>query len=607
METDPFNRSRYEASADNETDDDSSSSSKKKKKARQSAEASAEADKAVGKRKEEAGDKTGESANAETLWQRLIRQTAEKTEKAEKSPETDAVATGRTSETETAQTPEADEGHEVPLEALSPEEQTAVLAQYIEGRQAELAQEQDEAMEANDPTAAAENMADMALLEATLEQLRNRDPEQPLEEPLQIAYENVRQRLAMPEEMSVAEAELTPLSAAVMPNVPPRPQSRPAESLNDDTPTEGPPSPLPPVVVAWHNSQEMPAESEIFRRQAPPAESAHVGAPAVPGETAVPKTVIVENAPNRTGSALLLGGVVGYLVGRRRGRIKTEKRLKTVEKKLTAEVGVLQRQIVQKEQQIRHTARTAYSEKQRIITPESPPTMRINRPEIATDNREPNAAVAERVPRRERLGLGLVTLRAAESAPGLAVLAPEKKSKKGPTEEAGKRTERLRDVSAEKPAKRSEMMDRAELLEAGAAIAVGATNLRRVFETHLISEQGLRRLVHEHERGGDVRAALRQELVEKEKSYERDPHLRNRSRTAMGSMAASAVVRANIDKPAVDADVAQPSSATQPKTIHKGSALSSTKPSQSAAVAGGVALVVIIAILLYLLFTGRSL
>lgn len=72
------------------------------------------------------------------------------------------------------------------------------------------------------------------------------------------------------------------------------------------------------------------------------------------------------------------------------------------------------------------------------------------------------------------------------------------------------------------------MMPRAEVVKAADEIVVGAATMRQVFETNLISERGLRRIVAEYRRGGDVRAILAEELMIKEMGYERDPRVRDR-------------------------------------------------------------------------------
>jgi hypothetical protein len=68
---------------------------------------------------------------------------------------------------------------------------------------------------------------------------------------------------------------------------------------------------------------------------------------------------------------------------------------------------------------------------------------------------------------------------------------------------------------------------REELLNISSRIAVEGTTLRQAYETHLIGENALRRLIVEHIQGGDVRVLLRKEMMEHEIDFERDPHLRD--------------------------------------------------------------------------------
>ena len=75
--------------------------------------------------------------------------------------------------------------------------------------------------------------------------------------------------------------------------------------------------------------------------------------------------------------------------------------------------------------------------------------------------------------------------------------------------------------------KHVDTLSRGELMELGAKIEVNGSNLRHIYETHLIGERGLRRLIAEHLRGGDLTAALRREVMEHEIDFERDPMMRD--------------------------------------------------------------------------------
>ncbi len=70
-------------------------------------------------------------------------------------------------------------------------------------------------------------------------------------------------------------------------------------------------------------------------------------------------------------------------------------------------------------------------------------------------------------------------------------------------------------------------MSRVELLSLSETIMVNGSSLRQIFESHLIGEHGLRRLIAEYARGGDLKKALRQEVIEREIDFERDPAMRD--------------------------------------------------------------------------------
>lgn len=75
--------------------------------------------------------------------------------------------------------------------------------------------------------------------------------------------------------------------------------------------------------------------------------------------------------------------------------------------------------------------------------------------------------------------------------------------------------------------KRVDTLSRAELFSLAETIIIDGSSLRQIYETHLVGERGLRRLVAEHLRGGDLKKALRSEIIEREIDFERDPDLRD--------------------------------------------------------------------------------
>jgi hypothetical protein len=73
-----------------------------------------------------------------------------------------------------------------------------------------------------------------------------------------------------------------------------------------------------------------------------------------------------------------------------------------------------------------------------------------------------------------------------------------------------------------------ETISREDMLELAGKIETEGSNLRQMYETHLIGEKALRRLIAEHLKGGNLQEAVRKEMVEHEIDFERDPQMRDK-------------------------------------------------------------------------------
>lgn len=225
------------------------------------------------------------------------------------------------------------------------------------------------------------------------------------------------------------------------------------------------------------------------------------------------------------------GAVVGYLLGRRRGRVNAEKKLLPVKKKLEKQVEEVQEDIAAKELQIQKMAREAREHEKR----EHGPNLQAQRrreeqlrkqPEetrpAAQSSVEASRSVAPEAnqlhgkkPPSEKIGHVLVAANIAPESPRQAAqLEQHKESKKAIPKTLGAHE------------KRAATMSRNELLRLSEEITVDNTTLRHIYDTHLVSESGLRRIVHEHMRGGDIKKMLQREILEHEAIFERDPYLR---------------------------------------------------------------------------------
>lgn len=270
------------------------------------------------------------------------------------------------------------------------------------------------------------------------------------------------------------------------------------EAIEDEA-ADGQPNELPvdePLALnaAAHRPDtiiRLPQESELWHQ---PLAQTSAAAPAeLPSMVSRREAAHYERQAQSRG--LLVGGVVGYLLGRRRGRIKTEKRLKSVESKLTQQVSQIEARLGEKEVAIRQLARQRPVEARSLAKPQN--TAMEAAPAVSRSQLERTAAVPAS---HSEKGAERITRAVPEAPlrPGLEAAQPT-----------------------------VETMNKSELLTFAATITVGETNLRRVYEAQLVDERGLRRLIREQQAGHDLRRALAREFLVKELKFERDPTLQD--------------------------------------------------------------------------------
>ncbi len=72
-----------------------------------------------------------------------------------------------------------------------------------------------------------------------------------------------------------------------------------------------------------------------------------------------------------------------------------------------------------------------------------------------------------------------------------------------------------------------ETMNRVDLIALAEHVEIEGTTLRRIFETKLIGENAVRRIMKEYLKNGDLNKLLKQEILEHEMDFERDPAIRD--------------------------------------------------------------------------------
>lgn len=324
-------------------------------------------------------------------------------------------------------------------EHLDDEETQHIVAEYIDSRVEDIAEKRKETPEA-DPEAIASLDANAALLENLREanQEGKIDSDEDLDEVLATTVEELEVS-AVPEIIAEEEDE--------EPVIPPPP----ARSVPPMPPMGVPPSPdLSPIP--------------------PPAE----------------KVTYVENRKKQAAN-LLVGGAVGYLIGRRRGRIKTERRLIPIQEKLEKEVKDLHGKIAEREEKIR----TIAAEKIRT----TPETERKNIVEKLETAPEPEIVKTPEVVESSKLEK-LVK----------AIIPPVERAPQKPES---------------KEIKRAEELALPELLAVAKRMEFQGITVDQLYERGQIDSLGLRRAVSEYLAGRRFETAL----IENLRRYDSPEHL----------------------------------------------------------------------------------
>jgi len=186
---------------------------------------------------------------------------------------------------------------------------------------------------------------------------------------------------------------------------------------------------------------------------------------------------------------LLVGGLVGYFIGRHRGRIKTEERLLPIQQKLEKEVRGLHEAITRKEAEVRAIAAKKFEaastaetlsrhEKIERLKSQPLPTTRFENPELLISNKQ-------KVPER------------------IASFVIEKSTKP--------ETAPLRNI---------EQMSIPELLEVAEQVRVENVSLRTMYERGILDQNSLRQAIKEHLRGNRIERLMPELLIGNERRQE---------------------------------------------------------------------------------------
>jgi hypothetical protein len=388
---------------------------------------------------------------------------------------------------------------EANVEELSDDELQHVAEQIIDARSEEL----DEELQETPPDDQAKVRANAAFIN----NLKQASAEQPLDDELidQVADQtqaefNLGDTAEAPES---DEPHASEESIAEQPDAEAPPFTAEAETPDTDTdPTDpyqqaasgsaAPPPPPPPSGRGTPPPQPPPMPGFGADFAPPPPNFVPPTPNAAPAGPNAQRLSPEQNNRYKRRSDLLVGGIVGYLIGRRRGRINTEARLMPVQKNLERQVTDLREKIMYREAKIRTlvaTERTAVQAE--AVRPVVPPAETA--PDRPTPERPGDASV------EAPIAPVIPEVSAAEKPPeqapdGLIVIPHEETTAPASRYEAA-------EVAQPSPAETIATMPEVELLAIAATIEVAGQTAKSLYEQGRLTKNELRMVAEEYVKG----------------------------------------------------------------------------------------------------------
>jgi predicted RNase H-like HicB family nuclease len=365
---------------------------------------------------------------------------------------------------------------------------------------------------------ATETQADLDLIDAIVEKID--DPDKEVGPAVEEAYNELMEAIEADTEAEIEDGrpETEESEDAVIPDTDPE-SNQSAGTTPMPSPTSGrssgsggssstPPPAGPPT----------PPTPPPGRPPVPPIPPVGaVPAPPTPNFNAMPTSSSPESTDDdrrRVAGKMLVAGAVGYMIGRRGGRKRTEAKLGPVIKEHESSIKNLEKDVEGKELQIRQAAKEGYAtEKPPVQSSEAMPTPTLERPKDDSEKTQ----IEDRRSETEK-----------------ALNQPEKPQADKLRTVQETQTHLKEDVSTEAFAKaekkiqpRIEQVSTPDLLRIAEKITILNTTIRKLYETNQIDRRGLEEIVKEHLKGHDIGPVLDKRLLGKEAILDRSHEYRH--------------------------------------------------------------------------------
>lgn len=459
-----------------------------------------------------------EKVTLKRLFEDKPEKDVEKTKSENEANDKPETETDEPTAIETEQKPERSEISEQEIDVAVSE----IMQEHIEERLATLSGTADNATEGSVAKAQAE--ASKELLEAVDERLKS--GEQAFNPVVEAEFQRLKDEALTKLSEQEGDEELAPDNveadsvqpislSELSPETPKQTIAKP--SLSKATPTPSPALSSPAVPSASSSQPSSPLSGGTNVSGSGGSSSGGNGNFSPPvgtaENTAGSRSEDQEKQKERSkrSQAFVAGGVLGYMVGRRGGRKRTEAKLNPKIEELETEVAAAKKNLSEKEQKLQRIVAASFR------NPDAPPTAQRTNPES-----ESTTIHAETTPEKTPPKPVREVLRRAVEVP--MYLQNSEINEKTETQLAPQ-TNKQEVIQAK--VQRLETLSTPEILAEAQHFFAGGTNVRRLYETNQIDRKGLIYLVKEGYRGKDLRKAFEKVELGRERQRERAREFRH--------------------------------------------------------------------------------
>jgi hypothetical protein len=409
------------------------------------------------------------------------------------------------------------------------------LDEHIEERQVVVQAEQQQ-VDPNTPEAVA-IAADAALLERSRQQFAQMSESAQPEVAVETAYSETAQ--VVDDAVAGASAE----------DLPSTEQTEALPLLSAEGGGSGEPPEVPPIEAHPPSPDEPERPRQPFQPEVYEAGNRSRATETVPAREAGARAAEAYRRGRSDG--LFTGGLLGYLYGRRRGRKKAEKRLRPVFERLEKQLKQTTDKLTRREQDIRTLATRKIEQApapiqiKKVTERLTPPPSVETRPLPQSMAEAPLIVTTDQLPTRSP-----DEAQAAAHANELAVSRSEYAGVLPLNTATG---EQLSDT---------------ELKSIAQKVMIDHVSLKEMYQAQRFDEKGLRRIVNEFLRGGDVEKAITIEVMRKDPAFELDRQLRQQATRALSGGSSSGPINGQYrDLPSQPALLSPTTAEVKPKRI----------------------------------------